>query len=142
MADKKLMAVFEKIAEWNKIGRSELPEDMPDLCIDLLNEETNELIIAIQTGNFTEISDGIVDIIWILGSVIHTFGINLDSLENYAKAVEDSNFTKYSKDKVAMSQYAQANGAFLEENDGWFFVKNASGKIMKGPFYKHPKEFL
>ncbi len=116
------MTNFEKVGIFMKTfgqeikSRSELSnEKINNLRISLIEEELDELKLAISDNNIKEVADALTDILYVTYGAGHAFGINLD---NCFDEVQESNMSKLDK-----------NGKP---------IYNESGKVMKGPSYFKP----
>ena len=91
------------------------------LRFDLIQEELNELKIAMKTKNLKEIADALTDILYVTYGAGYAYGINLDKC---FKEVQRANMSKLGKDGKP--------------------IFNESGKVMKGPNYTKPdlKKFV
>ena len=85
------------------------------LRISLINEELEELKLAISEKNLTEVADALTDILYVTYGAGHAFGINLDKC---FEEVQKSNMSKLGKDGKP--------------------IYNEFGKVMKGPDYFKP----
>ena len=85
------------------------------LRIDLIREELEELIEAINNKNLLEVADALTDILYVTYGAGHAFGIDLDKCFD---EVQNSNMSK------------------LDENGKPIY--NENGKVMKGPNYFKP----
>ena len=85
------------------------------LRIDLIKEELEELMEAMNNNNLLEVADALTDILYVTYGAGHAFGIDLDKCFN---EVQNSNMSK------------------LGENGKPIY--NESGKVMKGPKYFKP----
>ena len=65
------------------------------LRIDLIKEELEELIEAIQKKDLLEVADALTDILYVTYGAGHAFGINLDECFN---EVQKSNMSKLGND--------------------------------------------
>ena len=90
-------------------------EKINKLRIDLIKEELNELIEAINNKDLLEVADALTDILYVTYGAGHAFGINLDKC---FEEVQNSNMSK------------------LDENGKPIY--NEHGKVMKGPNYFKP----
>lgn len=84
---------------------------------NILDEEVEELSVAMHTANIVEIGDAIVDCIYILIGTAHVYGIG-DILNSLFAEVHRSNMSK------------------LDENGKPIFRED--GKVLKGPHYFKP----
>jgi predicted HAD superfamily Cof-like phosphohydrolase len=85
------------------------------LRIDLIKEELEELIEAMNNRDLLEVADALTDILYVTYGAGHAFGIDLDKC---FEEVQNSNMSK------------------LNENGKPIY--NESGKVMKGPNYFKP----
>ena len=122
------MSNFQKVATFMKTfgqevhTKAQFPnEKIVKLRYDLINEELEELLVAIKEKNMLEIADALTDILYVTYGAGHAFGIDLDKCFN---EVQESNMSK------------------LGENNKPIY--NNDGKVMKGPNYYKPnlKQFL
>ena len=86
-----------------------------NLRIDLIKEELEELIEAINNKDLSEVADALTDILYVTYGAGHAFGIDLDKCFD---EVQNSNMSKL-----------DVNGKP---------IYNESGKVMKGPKYFKP----
>ena len=91
------------------------------LRFDLIQEELNELEIAMKTKNLKEIADALTDILYVTYGAGYAYGINLDKC---FKEVQRANMSKLGKDGKP--------------------IYNEKGKVMKGSNYSAPdlKQFV
>ena len=91
------------------------------LRFDLIQEELNELEVAMKTKNLKEIADALTDILYVTYGAGYAYGINLDKC---FKEVQRANMSKLGKDGKP--------------------IYNEKGKVMKGPNYIAPnlKKFV
>ena len=85
------------------------------LRIDLIKEELEELIQAMNEKNLLEVADALTDILYVTYGAGHAFGIDLDKCFD---EVQNSNMSKLGEDGKP--------------------IYNESGKVMKGPNYFKP----
>ncbi len=86
-----------------------------NLRYDLIEEELEELKVAIKNKDLLEVADALTDILYVTYGAGHAFGIDLDQC---FKEVQNSNMSK------------------LDENGKPIY--NEAGKVMKGPKYFKP----
>ena len=82
---------------------------------DLIQEELEELKIAIKEKNLIELADALTDILYVTYGAGHAFGIDLDKCFD---EVQKSNMSKIGSDGKP--------------------IYNEAGKVMKGPNYFKP----
>ena len=102
--------------------KSGFPEDkVVKLRVDLIKEELEELIEAINNKDITEVADALTDILYVTYGAGHSFGLNLDKCFS---EVQLSNMSKLGEDGKP--------------------IYNDNGKVMKGPNYFQPdlKKYL
>ena len=85
------------------------------LRLDLIKEELEELIEAMEKKDLLEVADALTDILYVTYGAGHAFGIDLDKCFD---EVQNSNMSK------------------LDENGKPIY--NEFGKVMKGPNYYKP----
>ena len=85
------------------------------LRIDLIKEELDEFIEAMNNKDLMEVADALTDILYVTYGAGHAFGIDLDKC---FEEVQNSNMSK------------------LDQNGKPIY--NESGKVMKGPNYFKP----
>ncbi len=86
-----------------------------DLRYNLIEEELNELKVALKQKNLLEVADALTDILYVTYGAGHAFGIDLDKCFN---EVQNSNMSK------------------LDESGKPIY--NDMGKVMKGKNYFKP----
>ena len=116
------MTNFEKVGVFMKTFNQDVKDSsslstdkINTLRISLINEELEELKLAISEKNLTEVADALTDILYVTYGAGHAFGINLD---NCFEEVQKSNMSKLGDDGSP--------------------IYNEQGKVMKGPKYFKP----
>tara|TARA_R110000782_G_scaffold102693_10_gene189948 strand:+ start:820 stop:1194 length:375 start_codon:yes stop_codon:yes gene_type:complete len=116
------MSNFDDVGNFmNTFGQEVLPnamfpsKEVQELRVELIREELQELMDAINVGDLTEVADALTDILYVTYGAGHAFGIPLD--ECFAE-VQRSNMSKLGGDGKPM---------YRED-----------GKVMKGPDYSVP----
>ena len=116
------MTNFEKVGIFMKTfgqelkNKSELStKKINKLRISLIEEELDELKLAIKENNIKEVADALTDILYVTYGAGHAFGINLDKC---FEEVQNSNMSKLGDDGKP--------------------IYNENGKVMKGPSYFKP----
>ena len=91
------------------------------LRYDLIEEELNELELAMKTKDLKEIADALTDILYVTYGAGFAYGIDLDKC---FKEVQRANMSKLGEDGKP--------------------IYNEKGKVMKGPNYSAPnlKKFV
>lgn len=113
---------FEKVENFMRAFGQEVkpaPElaefNTAELRIDLINEEVEELMTAVDNDDIVEIADALTDILYVVYGTGHAYGIDLDDCFD---EVHRSNMSKLGED-----------GKPLYREDG---------KVLKGPDYFAP----
>ena len=116
------MTNFEKVGTFMKTFGQEVKdsasfstEKINELRLNLIKEELDELIDAMNKRDLVEVADALTDILYVTYGAGHAFGINLDKC--FAE-VQNSNMSK------------------LDNNGKPIY--NDNGKVMKGPNYFKP----
>ena len=116
------MTHFEKVGTFMKTFGQEVKdsasfstEKINELRLNLIKEELDELIDAMNKRDLVEVADALTDILYVTYGAGHAFGINLDKC--FAE-VQNSNMSK------------------LDNNGKPIY--NDNGKVMKGPNYFKP----
>ena len=102
--------------------KPQIPDDKTMLLrFDLIQEELNELELAMKTKNLKEIADALTDILYVTYGAGYAYGFNLDKC---FKEVQRANMSKLGMDGKP--------------------IYNEKGKVMKGPNYSEPnlKQFV
>tara|TARA_B110001452_G_C15228584_1_gene425728 strand:- start:1743 stop:2114 length:372 start_codon:yes stop_codon:yes gene_type:complete len=122
------MTNFEKVKIFMKTYGQEVKnkasfssDKINRLRYDLINEELDELKVALKNRDLLEVADALTDILYVTYGAGHAFGINLDKCFD---EVQKSNMSK------------------LDINGQPIF--NDNGKVMKGQNYFKPnlKKFI
>lgn len=145
---------FDAISKFNEIGGSEKKlRDIhdPDVLfqLSLIEEEFEELTLAMTNKNLTETLDAIGDMIVVISGLGHRLGFNTQEIMDI---INESNFSKfcYSIEEAKTSvNYYQNNDRYenihYELIDGVYVIKgepkggNNAYKILKGINYKSPE---
>jgi len=111
----KVKIFMETFGQEVKIKPSFSTDKINGLRYDLINEELEELKIAMKNKDLLEVADALTDILYVTYGAGHAFGIDLDKC---FEEVQNSNMSKLSEDSKP--------------------IYNESGKVMKGPNYFKP----
>ncbi len=95
---------------------ADIPGEEAVLRQALLDEEVDELRVAVGEGDVVGIADALADIVYIACGTAHAYGIDLDAV---VAEVHRSNMTKLGVDGRP--------------------VYRADGKVLKGPGYEVPR---
>ena len=116
------MTNFEKVGFFMKTFGQDVKQSssfssdkINELRINLIKEELDELIEAMNKKDLVEVADALTDILYVTYGAGHAFGINLDDC---FEEVQNSNMSKLDKDGKP--------------------IYNENGKVMKGPNYFKP----
>ena len=116
------MTNFEKVGIFMKTFGQEVKrrpalgdDKINELRVNLIKEELDELIEAMNKKDLVEVADALTDILYVTYGAGHAFGINLDEC---FEEVQNSNMSK------------------LDNNGKPIY--NDKGKVMKGPSYFKP----
>ena len=116
------MSNFNKVKTFMKTFGQEVKtkpsfstDKINSLRYDLIEEELEELKIAMKNKDLLEVADALTDILYVTYGAGHAFGIDLDQC---FEEVQNSNMSK------------------LDENGKPIY--NEAGKVMKGPKYFKP----
>ena len=116
------MTNFEKVGFFMKTFGQDVKQSssfssdkINKLRINLIKEELDELIEAMNKKDLVEVADALTDILYVTYGAGHAFGINLDDC---FEEVQNSNMSKLDKDGKP--------------------IYNDKGKVMKGPNYFKP----
>ena len=116
------MTNFEKVGTFMKTFGQDVKQNpsfstskINQLRVDLIKEELDELIEAMNKKDLVEVADALTDILYVTYGAGHAFGINLDKC---FEEVQNSNMSKLNKDGKP--------------------IYNNKGKVMKGPNYFKP----
>ena len=116
------MSNFNKVKNFMKTFGQEVKtkpsfstEKINSLRYNLIEEELEELKVAIENKDLLEVADALTDILYVTYGAGHAFGIDLDKC---FKEVQNSNMSKLDEDGKP--------------------IYNESGKVMKGPKYFKP----
>ena len=116
------MTNFEKVKNFMETFGQEVKkkpsfgsDKVNQLRCDLIQEELEELKIAVKEKNLIELADALTDILYVTYGAGHAFGVDLDKCFD---EVQRSNMSKLGED----------NKPIYKDN----------GKVMKGPKYFKP----
>ena len=111
----KVKSFMETFGQEVKTKPSFSTDKINSLRYDLIEEELEELKIAMKNKDLLEVADALTDILYVTYGAGHAFGIDLDQCFD---EVQNSNMSK------------------LDENGKPIY--NEAGKVMKGPKYFKP----
>ena len=111
----KVKTFMEIFGQEVKITPSFSTDKINSLRYDLIEEELEELKVAMKNKDLLEVADALTDILYVTYGAGHAFGIDLDKC---FEEVQNSNMSKLGEDGKP--------------------IYNDSGKVMKGPKYFKP----
>ena len=152
MSNKKVPFVDE-VEEFNEVmGKSYQNRTTPtidpkdaDFVINFIQEELDELKVAVKEKNIIEIFDALLDITYVgLGNGALVFGLKDKMLEGYAE-VQASNMSKIcntvaeAEETVKLRSEQQGEPCHYEESNGKYVVyRTSDNKVMKSINYFRP----
>ncbi len=141
----------ENVYKWLELAGGKKGDlEKVELCKKLILEEIDELFIALEDNDLEEVKDAFVDIRWVTLNLTYFLGISLDELNDYARKIEISNYSKFCKNEQEALDtiYNYENGThwdkmgeeidcYFEKQGDFYIVKRRdNGKIMKSINYK------
>ena len=152
MSNKKVPFVDE-VEEFNEVmGKSYQNRTTPtinskdaEFVINFIQEELDELKVAVKEKNIIEIFDALLDITYVgLGNGALVFGLKDKMLDGYAE-VQASNMSKICKtiteaeETVKLRSKQQGEPCHYEESNGKYVVyRTSDNKVMKSINYFRP----
>ena len=143
------LGIIELIKHWSKVfglpvnSEEKLPSrDRIALSLSLIDEEFMEVVDAIDENNFTEVKDGLGDLLWVTVRMMMECGINPE--EVIAKIYE-SNMSKADltqEDALITYEKYKNEGihTYIKEIDGYFITYRSSDhKVLKSHKFKTPE---
>ena len=151
---KKVKVPFvDEVEEFNEVmGKSWQNRTTPTIdpkdaqfVIDFIQEELDELKVAVKEKNIIEIFDALLDITYVgLGNGALVFGLKDKMLEGYAE-VQASNMSKIcntiaeAEETVKLRSEQQGEPCHYEESNGKYVVyRTSDNKVMKSINYFKP----
>ena len=152
MSKNKIPFITE-VEEFNEVmGKSYQNRTTPTInpkdaqfVIDFIQEELDELKVAVKEKNIVEIFDALLDITYVgLGNGALVFGLKDKMLDGYAE-VQASNMSKIcntieeAKETVEIRSKEQGEPCHYEELNGQYVVyRSSDNKVMKSTNYFRP----
>ena len=152
MSNKKVPFVDE-VEEFNEVmGKSYQNRTTPTInpkdaqfVIDFIQEELDELKVAVKEKNIIEVFDALLDITYVgLGNGALVFGLKDKMLDGYAE-VQASNMSKIcntvaeAEETVKLRSEQQGEPCHYEESNGKYVVyRTSDNKVMKSINYFRP----
>ena len=151
---KKVKVPFvDEVEEFNEVmGKSYQNRTTPTInpkdaqfVIDFIQEELDELKVAVKEKNIIEIFDALLDITYVgLGNGALVFGLKDKMLDGYAE-VQASNMSKIcntvaeAEETVKLRSEQQGEPCHYEESNGKYVVyRTSDNKVMKSINYFRP----
>lgn len=151
---KKVKVPFvDEVEEFNEVmGKSYQNRTTPTInpkdaqfVIDFIQEELDELKVAVKEKNIIEVFDALLDITYVgLGNGALVFGLKDKMLEGYAE-VQASNMSKIcntvaeAEETVKLRSEQQGEPCHYEESNGKYVVyRTSDNKVMKSINYFRP----
>ncbi|MDB9847601.1 nucleoside triphosphate pyrophosphohydrolase family protein [bacterium] len=151
---KKVKVPFvDEVEEFNEVmGKSYQNRTTPTInpkdaqfVIDFIQEELDELKVAVKEKNIIEVFDALLDITYVgLGNGALVFGLKDKMLEGYAE-VQASNMSKIcntvaeAEETVKLRSEQQGEPCHFEESNGKYVVyRTSDNKVMKSINYFRP----
>lgn len=117
--------------------------------INLIKEETKELIDAFEQGDLVGVMDALVDIQYVLSGAVHEFGVGNLFNDLFAE-VQRSNMTKFcntiDEARMSVQAYKDKNiDAYFglseyrpDGKDRFVIYRESDNKVLKGVLYEEP----
>ena len=151
---KKVKVPFvDEVEEFNEVmGKSYQNRTIPTInpkdaqfVIDFIQEELDELKVAVKEKNIIEVFDALLDITYVgLGNGALVFGLKDKMLDGYAE-VQASNMSKIcntvaeAEETVKLRSEQQGEPCHYEESNGKYVVyRTSDNKVMKSINYFRP----
>lgn len=143
--------------EWeSNMGSSGLDEAEKNLLIDIVQEELDELKLALEIDDRDGIKDACIDIIWTTMNSIAACGIPILEFEYYSKSVSKSNWSKFCHTKFSaehscflysVGQHPTKFGKRIQTyykkvGNQYVIFRTKDNKIMKSATYVEPMDTL
>jgi phosphoribosyl-ATP pyrophosphohydrolase len=139
---------YQLTKEWNKaignptVAKLALNHPYTILCANLIAEEQNELVEALEKRDRKEVIDALGDITVCVNNMLMALGVDGDDLN---QEIFDSNLSKlcYNEEDIAASiKFYDEKGVkshSIEVEKGVWVIKNTeTGKTLKGIHFKTP----
>lgn len=153
---KKQLQTHDMVRVWLQTIGQEKPDspvmlDWPTARFnaDLITEETDELIAAMESDNFTEICDGIFDSLWVITQVAMLYGIRLDhvmsagftsNMSKFCRTEEEAIETINAyRDGVHPNKMGEMIETYYEKVGDLYVIRRLSDdKVLKSINFKEP----
>ncbi|NND04785.1 MAG: nucleoside triphosphate pyrophosphohydrolase family protein [Saprospiraceae bacterium] len=152
------MKIFDEPAALNSVAKFHHTFDLPvesepkipdparcKLRINLLEEELEELKVAIEQGDIVEAADAFADLQYVLSGAILEFGLG-DRFEAIFDEVQRSNMSKVCKNReeaeATLTHYRLAKGMegeIMQKDDQYLVYRKSDRKVLKSVNYAEAK---
>lgn len=143
------LGLVEMIQDWSKVFGAPIKETegFPDvdrmrLAMDLIDEEFMETVQAIDQKNFTEVKDGLGDLLWVVVRAMMEFGVDPESTirEIYYSNMSKADYTEEDALKTRNKYKALGIDTYMRIcKESYITYNAATGKILKSYNFKSPK---
>jgi predicted HAD superfamily Cof-like phosphohydrolase len=142
------LSIVDKIKDWSEVFGAPIldfpgfPEiDRMRLAMDLIDEEFYETIHAIDAKNFSEVRDGLGDMLWVVIRAMMEFGIDPEETmkEIYYSNMSKADYTNEDALKTRDKYRSEGIDTYMRIRSGAYITYNAeTGKILKSCNFKAP----
>jgi len=149
------MNIVSKVYEWLELAgkKNEYSSEGRTLALDLIQEEFEELVEAMNNGDRHEELNSCIDLFWVITNFAYFSGIPLESIKQHAALVEKENFSKFclTEEDAIKTVEMYANGThpnkvgtvidtYYEKKGKYFIIKKKNNpekdKILKAWNYQ------
>lgn len=146
--------MIEDIYNWLEAAGTPIlaNKEQHELCIELIQEEVQELIDAVKRNDTEGIKDGCVDIIWVTLNHAYMFDISKEELLDKIDRVSFSNWTKFcateaeaakTVEMYALGTHPNKPGAKIDAyysrfKNVWVVKRKSDNKILKSLEFQEP----
>jgi predicted HAD superfamily Cof-like phosphohydrolase len=137
------------IKDWSNVFGAPIKEtegfpeiDRMRLSMDLIDEEFMETVQAIDQKNFTEVKDGLGDLLWVTVRAMMEFGVDPESTirEIYKSNMSKADYTEEDALKTRDKYKELGIDTYMRVRKDIYITYNAeTGKILKSYNFKAPK---
>lgn len=143
------LGIVEMIKDWSNVFGAPIKEtegfpeiDRMRLSMDLIDEEFMETVQAIDQKNFTEVKDGLGDLLWVTVRAMMEFGVDPESTirEIYKSNMSKADYTEEDALKTRDKYKELGIDTYMRVRKDIYITYNAeTGKILKSYNFKAPK---
>lgn len=150
------MNIQKDVYEWLKMAGIEYQDtfEQRKLGLDLVEEEKEELVLAVLVKDKQGIIDACVDLFWVVTNNLIFNNISLEEFEEYAQKVSYSNWSKFciSEDDANATVKAYMEGThpakpghqiecyWKQVGKLYVIYRTVDNKIMKSIYYETPQQ--